>query len=171
MRHALFLFALLGGCAPVLDDDDLAAVDDDDATTDDDDATADDDDSVLDDDDVVGTGPVPVEICQGPGSAPVSVARWDIPGGDSLVGDVEYGGGCEVHDFRLCWDGLFLESLPVQVNLWVRDLGPPDPCDAWVTEPVEFDLEPLSDLWVESYGPPPGEIVVNLAGQSVSYTF
>ncbi len=34
--------------------------------------------------------------------------------GNEIQFQVSFGGGCEPHAFRLCWDGAFLESFPVQ---------------------------------------------------------
>ena len=91
--------------------------------------------------------------------------------GDELTANVSYGGGCEVHDFRACWDFVFLESFPVQANLVIEDQGPPDYCQAYITETHVFDLTPIQTQWVSGYGPPPGEVTINLGGGSASYTF
>ncbi|MCO4769832.1 MAG: hypothetical protein KDA24_07350 [Deltaproteobacteria bacterium] len=155
------------------DDDDNTTdpVDDDDSTTDpgdDDDATSSDDDDVVGDDDDT-TGPLPVEICNNTSSNAFVVDAWSI-NGDELEATVSYGGGCAVHDFHACWDGLFLESWPVQVNLVLEDWGPPDPCLAYITETHTFDLSPLQTAWLQSYMAP-GEIIVNVDGGSDTYSF
>jgi hypothetical protein len=184
----LLLLALLLGCPPSLgrddddagtddddatgaDDDDLVGDDDDDSTGDDDDLVGDDDDSTGDDDDDVVVGvAVPVERCDEQVGNDFALDGWTLSG-DLLIASVTYGGGCEVHDFRACWDGSFLESQPVQARLTLKDLGPPDPCDALISESITIDLIPLQDAWVAGYGPPPGEIVINLGAGSASYAF
>ena len=189
MSRSLLLIALLLGvaCTPALNnpDDDDASGDDDDATGDDDDSTTDpgdDDDSTTDpgDDDDSTTDPGddddtpvlinPVQICDSPSAGDFTVLSWSISG-DLLEATFEYGGGCEDHDFQLCWDGSFMESWPVQVSLVPKDWGPPDPCLALITETHTFDLQPLQDAWVQSYGTPPGEILVNMSQGSASYSF
>ena len=193
-RALLVLLALLlAGCPPQLsrddddaaDDDDIADdddaaddddfADDDDTVVDDDDTTepVDDDDSVADDDDDDNGPPVlvvSVDICEDIDPISFDIGDWSITGQELEV-QVSYGGGCEVHDFHACWDGTFGESWPVQAMLVLQDYGPPDPCDAYLTEIVTFDLTPLSDSWILQYGAPPGEILINVDGGSGSYTF
>lgn len=92
--------------------------------------------------------------------------------GDTLQVNVSYGGGCEEHFFTLCWpDQSFMESDPVQVNLELLHTGPMDACDAWLTEDLSFDLEPLKTAWQSGYGGGSGTITVHLGGQTVTYTF
>ena len=92
--------------------------------------------------------------------------------GDTLTLTVSYGGGCETHEFALCWpDGAFMESDPVQVALELWHGGPPDACDAWITEDRTFDLTPLKEAWQAAYQQTSGTIVVHVAGQTVDYTF
>ena len=182
---ALLLLAPLLGCPPSLGDDDDATPDDDDATSDDDDATSDDDDATSDDDDdatsddddvtgddddSTGTRPRDLQLCAETSPANVSVNNATLDGA-ILTLDVSYGGGCEVHDIELCWDGSFLESWPVQVTLVPQDWGPPDPCDGWMSETVTIDLWPLQRAWDGAYGPPPGTIAINLEGFGLTFQF
>ena len=46
-----------------------------------------------------------------PGDA-LTITALDVAG-DSLFVDVEHGGGCEDHDYGLCWQGEWAESYPV----------------------------------------------------------
>lgn len=92
--------------------------------------------------------------------------------GDELVLLLGYGGGCESHDFVLCWpDQAFAESAPVQafLELWHDAHG--DPCDAWLEEERRFDLRPLAESWAEAYGSTSGTIVVHIGDFSLDYSF
>jgi hypothetical protein len=92
--------------------------------------------------------------------------------GAELVVEVGYSGGCETHDFELCWpDGSFLESYPVQVALQIWHDDHDDPCDAWLYDELRFDLAPLADAYRDSYGSTTGTITVNLGGFAVDWTF
>lgn len=101
---------------------------------------------------------------------------YDVGGvsldGDTLTVSVSAGGGCEDHDWVLCWpDGVFAESDPVQAFLEVWHDDHDDPCDAIISEDVPFDLVPLRTAWQASYGSGPGTIVVSVGGESVEYAF
>lgn len=90
--------------------------------------------------------------------------------GDTLELDVAYGGGCETHDFSLCWpDGAFMESSPVQASLEVLHDDHGDACDAWLSETVSLDLVPLKAAYRAAYGGS-GTILINVAGEQVAYT-
>ena len=91
--------------------------------------------------------------------------------GDKLFLTVGYGGGCEEHVFTLCWPSqTFMESAPVQVGLEVLHNANNDMCDAYFFDPIEFDLTPLREAYVDSYGGG-GTILVNVGGESLEYTF
>ena len=58
---------------------------------------------------------------------------------------VSYGGGCEIDDFELRWNGLLAESFPPQamITLWHDDFN--DPCDAIEDTTLMFDLSPMKE--------------------------
>lgn len=92
--------------------------------------------------------------------------------GDVLSITVGYGGGCEEHLWALCWpDGSFMESDPVQARLELWHGGEPDPCDAYLSETLTFDLTPMRDAWHASYGAGPGTMILLLDDESATYTF
>lgn len=91
--------------------------------------------------------------------------------GDTLSIDVSYGGGCETHDFQICWDGLFLESEPVQVGLEVWHDAHGDACEAEISETLTFDLSPLKQAWQDGYQQESGTITIHTEAGSVTYTF
>ena len=104
---------------------------------------------------------------------PLSIESATIQG-DDLVLDVSYGGGCAAHVFAACWDGLFLESFPVQVHLGISHDANDDNCDALIHDEITFDLAPLAEAYTNAYGPGNATIVINLAGWgggSLNYDF
>ena len=91
--------------------------------------------------------------------------------GDTLTIDASYSGGCEAHEFQVCWDQSFAESAPVQVWLEVWHDGHGDSCEAYPTEPLSFDLGPLKQAWQDGYQQESGQITVHTDGGTVAYTF
>lgn len=85
---------------------------------------------------------------------------------DKLIVNLGYGGGCETHEFGLCWDGSFAESSPVQIQVFISHESNDDTCEAYINDQLAFDLTPLADAWHEAYGPGSGEIEINVAGLS-----
>lgn len=81
--------------------------------------------------------------------------------GDTLTIDVGFGGGCEAHQLRLCWDGLVAESYPMQVFLWVSHDANGDSCEAALSETMAVDIS--------SIGVTP--TIVNLSGWSGSLLY
>ena len=76
--------------------------------------------------------------------------------------DVTYGGGCADHDFQLFMSPpTFLESNPVQANLWLQHEDNDDACDGIVSETLRFDLTQVLDLHREIYGRD-DEIILNV---------
>jgi hypothetical protein len=110
---------------------------------------------------------------------PVTIER------DSLVGsvltlEVSYAGGCEDHVFDLVAWGGWLESFPVQVNVFLSHDYRGDACRALVTRELRFDLGPLAEAYRRDYGggaPGATTIVLRLVGPAdqkpvlIEYTF
>lgn len=100
-----------------------------------------------------------------------SIEDARIESGELLL-DVSYGGGCEEHDFQICWpDGSFMESDPVQVSLDLWHDAHDDGCESWLSETLTFDLAPLAEAWHDSYGDGPGQMTVHVGGLSLDYVF
>jgi|GEM_PF-2459359 len=178
---ALLLAALLlAACtARVADDDDSALADDDDdsapadddddsAAADDDDDSAladDDDDSALADDDDDSAAGNSLSLCEPvPASDPFELLSASIAD-DSLQLIVEYGGGCETHEFELCWNGLIAESAPPQISFNIIHDANNDNCLALISESLEFDIS-LARKNLSG-----GEVIIHVGGNSLSYTF
>lgn len=88
-----------------------------------------------------------------------SDARID---GAALHLTVVSGGGCRDHSYSLTMTpASFMESYPVQANLYLRHDAHDDPCDAIVTDSVVFNLTPIVLLYRQMYGPT-GQINLNL---------
>ena len=73
--------------------------------------------------------------------------------GDVITLTIEYSGGCNEHEFELHMSpAAFMESLPVQANLFLRHIDFDDPCRAWFRRPVSFDLRPVAQEYEIQYG-------------------
>lgn len=109
---------------------------------------------------------------------PAAVVKSDITR-NILELTMRYGGGCEVHDFELYWDGLFMESYPVQVNLQLSHNSHNDVCRALITDSIYFDLTLLKTAYSSGYQTAEGEIIIhiyepdrtNTKRHTVRYTF
>ena len=76
---------------------------------------------------------------------------------------VNYSGGCVEHYFQLFMSpDVFMESNPVQANLYLRHLGPPDACEALVHRKLEFSLHPIQQLFYSGVSGGGGEVRLNL---------
>lgn len=80
----------------------------------------------------------------------------------SLYIVVSSGGGCREHSYTLhMTPSAFMESFPVQANIYLRHDAKDDPCDAIVTDSVVFELRPIITLYQQMYGPS-GQVILNL---------
>jgi len=71
---------------------------------------------------------------------------------DILTLAVRYGGGCSEHDFYLYMDPpVFMESNPVQANLYLRHDGNGDACDALLSENLKFDIRLMAEIYRHQY--------------------
>lgn len=84
--------------------------------------------------------------------------------GNNLVVDLAYSGGCQVHLFGGCWDGYFLESEPVQVQLRIAHDSMMDACEAFPQEQHTFDLASLAEAYMDGYQTDSGTIEISLEG-------
>ncbi|HWO58144.1 MAG TPA: hypothetical protein VNN55_11330 [bacterium] len=75
---------------------------------------------------------------------------------------ISSGGGCRGHDYELLMTpAVFMESYPVQANLYLWHDAHDDPCDAIVRDSLVFDLGPIGRLYAQMYGPD-GQVYLNL---------
>jgi hypothetical protein len=78
--------------------------------------------------------------------------------GDKLVLDLSYGGGCENHDFAVCYEPGFRESDPVQGTLRLLHDAHDDACKAIKSANLAFDLRPYADYYRGLYQTDGGRI-------------
>lgn len=72
-----------------------------------------------------------------------SIRLFEIKG-DTLIVEVQYGGGCQPHTFALYTNGSWLKSLPPKATVWLEHTTPePDLCRALITETLKFNIKPL----------------------------
>ena len=81
----------------------------------------------------------PYPMCGPPGD-PYTIVGAKVVG-DTLHLDVQYAGGCEAHDFSLCFGGIVLDLGWIDLGA-VHDAHG-DLCKALISEPRTFDLTPL----------------------------
>jgi hypothetical protein len=93
---------------------------------------------------------------------PVTVTGASIICDDLTVG-VLYSGGCLTHDFKLFMQPAFLESWPVQANLYLRHIDNGDACRALINERITFDIRDIAELYMEQYGGY-DDIIINIYG-------
>ncbi len=81
---------------------------------------------------------------------------------DTIILDVEFGGGCKNHYFFMYMaPRTFMESDPVQANLYLRHYDNDDHCRnadcggerCRMSARLRFDLTPIRELYVQHYGP------------------
>ena len=65
---------------------------------------------------------------------------------DSLTATISYGGGCRDHAFTLVLSDAVMMMDPVRLPARLVHEADRDPCEAWLTETVEFDLTPVRQL-------------------------
>jgi len=63
--------------------------------------------------------------------------------GDILTLLVQYGGGCETHEWALKTNGAYAKSLPPQITLNLEHNANGDMCRALLTDTLEFDLSAI----------------------------
>ncbi|MCR9166211.1 MAG: hypothetical protein ACE37F_32010 [Nannocystaceae bacterium] len=91
--------------------------------------------------------------------------------GDTLTIDVAYSGCGPGHPLGACWDGMFAESSPVQVNFDVAHDNLGEACEAYPSDSVDIDLTPLRESYQELYAES-GTISINIGGaESIDYSF
>ncbi|MFQ5769302.1 MAG: hypothetical protein ACE5HX_02115 [bacterium] len=82
--------------------------------------------------------------------------------GDTISLALTHGGGCKEHSYALYMSpAAFLESYPVQANLFLQHDAHGDACKALITTEVSFNLRPIAELYQDFYGQK-DEIILNV---------
>ena len=82
--------------------------------------------------------------------------------GDSITLDVTYSGGCAEHDLSLYMSpAAFLESYPVQANLYLKHNDNDDACDGLISAEATFNLRVIAEFYRILYGRY-DEIIINV---------
>lgn len=72
--------------------------------------------------------------------------------GDTLSLEVTHGGGCKEHTYALYMSpGVFLESFPVQANLYLQHNANGDACKALLRKKVCVNVRPIAALYEKFY--------------------
>lgn len=80
-----------------------------------------------------------------------SVSEMEIEG-NVLRANVSYSGGCALHTFSLSMDpDGFMESNPVQLDVYLSHADNGDSCDSIVQEEIEIDLTAIRSLYQEQF--------------------
>ena len=93
---------------------------------------------------------------------PIIVREGTIQG-DILTLTVSYGGGCGNHRFTLFWNPSFMESYPVQTNLFLQHDNLGDFCEAIITTAISFDIREIANEYRDVYGGY-DDIILNVYG-------
>lgn len=106
-------------------------------------------------------------------SAPFEIGKPRFKG-DTLLLDVEYGGGCQDHVFTLYWDDRFKENVPLSASLVLIHNDNRDECEAWLSETLEFDLTLIKKSFLAGYPTNVDrEVMLKITGlkDEISYKF
>jgi hypothetical protein len=115
--------------------------------------------------------PPKIEICDSNAPAEMLKANVVYLSGDRLLIDANFLGCMDnPSNVKLCWDGSFLESSPVQAQLRITT-GGTSSCASWITQQALFDLTPLRDAYRTAYQSQEGRVVLRLFDASPIYGF
>jgi len=104
-------------------------------------------------------------------NAPYQLQGLEVEG-DILHLQVAFSGCQPVHPFSLYMDTGFMESLPVQANMYL-DHELDEDCEAYFQAHLRFDLAPVRQAHIDAYGEP-GVVILHLfdyEGQSHDFRF
>lgn len=92
---------------------------------------------------------------------PFSLKSMELVG-DIIKIDITHGGGCKDHEYKLFMSpAAFLESFPVQANLYFQHNSNGDACKALIHTTVAFNLRPIAELYQNFYSRK-DEIIINV---------
>lgn len=94
----------------------------------------------IDPPDVVSAGILSVQECDHPPASDSYTIGNVTADGDQLVARVQFGGGCERHDFAVCWNHAVADSFPPLVGLALTHNAHDDSCDAWFEVELRINI-------------------------------
>ena len=77
-----------------------------------------------------------------------------------MTGNVS--GGCRSHEFVITAADSFQESSPVRLPMVLTHEDNDDPCEAYPTEHLRFDLTPIRERYRAAYGQDSGTVLLHL---------
>lgn len=80
---------------------------------------------------------------------------------DTLGATVSFGGGCRMHEFTLVLSNAFMMTDPVRLRATLAHNANDDPCEAWLTEDIVFDLAPVREMYGD-HGSQGGSVILIL---------
>lgn len=87
--------------------------------------------------------------------------------GDVLAIEVSYAGGCRNHEFVLLAARSFeVLSGSVRLEIALNHNANEDPCEAYLTEQLRFDLDPVKRLYRQTYSRDTGTVYLRLDGHA-----
>ena len=119
---------------------------------------------------------IDVDICMGGVMMPSDFFQLgDISlEGDTLTVEVSYSGGCTDHTFSSCAYG----SLPpggtqdeMGFVLTLHHMANGDNCEAWITQEVAINLEPLKEEWMAISGSESGVLPILVEGTDMPFFY
>ena len=110
-----------------------------------------------------------LEECVPAHNDPLEITALSITA-DTLTISIGYSGGCEDHEFELCWSGSLMETAPVSATIEVGHNANTDVCEAYLFENLVYDIGNLREAYNQMYGQS-GEISLKVGNQSITYVF
>lgn len=89
---------------------------------------------------------------------------------DTLILDIQFGGGCGKHEFLLVGNHRLLKSSTPQTDMVLAHDANGDACDAALSRTLRADVSPLRAA-MRRLGMQHATVVINVAGTSVDYVF
>ena len=85
---------------------------------------------------------------------------------NTLSVSVSYAGGCRNHEFMLLVSTTFQVSPAIQLEAALIHDADDDPCEAWLTEQLRFDLRPIKRRYQETDNRESGIVYLRLRGHA-----
>lgn len=63
--------------------------------------------------------------------------------------NISHSGGCEDHEYELIQEPLFCGTPPIYISIYLSHNSNNDPCEAWITEDLCFDLSTVFENFPE----------------------